>query len=162
MGFQPICSKEMPYELTVSFLLTPDKPGIPQPIKLQEQHKHIFPLNRQINEESGRLISIWAVGKKTDSKIGDDNPTETEVLEDAKKAGMIPDRPIESAPEEKLIPDWAKAVADFSRTILAFGKKKELMEYYQKNRADWKKQYPSKTIIEITKMVNDKLEKLKD
>ena len=62
MGFQPICSKEMPYELTVSFLLTPDRPGFPQPIKLQEQHKLLFPLDRQINEESGKRVSEWAAG----------------------------------------------------------------------------------------------------
>lgn len=62
-GFQPICSKEMPYELTVSFLLTPDNPGIPQPIKLQEQHKALFPPNQLIDEEAGRRISEWAFGK---------------------------------------------------------------------------------------------------
>jgi hypothetical protein len=64
LGFQPICSKELPYELTVSFLLTPDKPGIPQPIKLQEQHRSLFPLNQQINEDSGKMISHWASGGK--------------------------------------------------------------------------------------------------
>lgn len=64
IGWQPICSKEMPYELTVSFLLSPDKAGIPLPIKLQEQHRALFPLDKQINEESGRLISEWARGGK--------------------------------------------------------------------------------------------------
>ena len=62
IGFQPICSKEMPYELTVSFLLLPDKPGFPQPIKLQEQHKTIFPLKQELNELSGIAISEWAKG----------------------------------------------------------------------------------------------------
>lgn len=62
IGFQPICSKEIPYEMTVSFLLTPDKPGFPQPIKLQEQHKPLFPLNKPINEESGKLVAAWAAG----------------------------------------------------------------------------------------------------
>lgn len=61
-GWQPICEKNLPYELTVSFLLTPDKPGYPQPIKLQEQHKAIFPLNKPINEESGLKVSEWARG----------------------------------------------------------------------------------------------------
>lgn len=62
IGFQPICSKETPYELTVSFLLLPDKPGFPQPIKLQEQHKTIFPLKQELNELSGIAISEWAKG----------------------------------------------------------------------------------------------------
>src|SRR5712664_3433004 len=33
-GWIPICEKNLPYELTASFLLTADKPGIPKPIKL--------------------------------------------------------------------------------------------------------------------------------
>ena len=52
----------MPYELTVSFLLDPDKPGIPRPIKLQKQHRDLFPFDKPINEESGRLVSEWAKG----------------------------------------------------------------------------------------------------
>lgn len=62
IGWQPICSKEVPYEMTVSFLLTPDKPGYPHPLKLQEQHKLLFPLDRPINEESGRKVTEWADG----------------------------------------------------------------------------------------------------
>jgi hypothetical protein len=71
-GFQPICSKELPYELTVSFLLLPDKPGFPQPIKLQEQHKAIFPLNKEVNEESGKAISEWAAGGQKKEAVKDD------------------------------------------------------------------------------------------
>jgi len=75
LGFQPICSKEMPYELTVSFLLTPDKPGIPQPIKLQEQHRKLFPLDKQIGEESGKMISEWAAGGAPRGKTDPPPPT---------------------------------------------------------------------------------------
>jgi hypothetical protein len=79
VGFQPICSKEFPYELTVSFLLDPSKPGFPVPIKLQEQHKAIFPLNKQISEEAGRGVSEWAKGgvKKQDTP----NPTTGEIVD---------------------------------------------------------------------------------
>lgn len=62
MGWQPICSKEMPYELTVSFLLDPDKPGIGKPLKLQEQHKPIFPAGKLLDETSGKAVSEWAAG----------------------------------------------------------------------------------------------------
>jgi hypothetical protein len=62
IGFQPICSKELPYELTVSFLLNADKPGVGQPIKLQEQHKAIFPTGKLIDEKSGGSVSEWAKG----------------------------------------------------------------------------------------------------
>ena len=68
-GWQPVCSKEMPYELTVSFLLHSDKPGIGQPIKLQEQHKAIFPTGKLLDESSGKAVAEWAKGgvKTTES-----------------------------------------------------------------------------------------------
>lgn len=62
IGWQPVCSKELPYELTVSFLLDADHPGIPKPLKLQEQHKKLFPLDKLLNEDSGKLIASWAKG----------------------------------------------------------------------------------------------------
>ena len=61
-GFQPICSKELPFELTVSFLMTPDRPGVGQPLKLQEQHRAIFPTGQQIDENAGRRVAEWASG----------------------------------------------------------------------------------------------------
>lgn len=63
-GWIPICDKNLPFEATCSFLLTADKPGIPHPIKLQEQHRPLFPLDKPITEESGRLIAQWAAGGK--------------------------------------------------------------------------------------------------
>lgn len=66
-GWIPITEKTVPFELTVSLLLTPDKPGIPHPIKLQEQHRKLFPLDKPITEESGRLIAQWAAGASTSS-----------------------------------------------------------------------------------------------
>ncbi len=92
-GWQPICEKNLPYELTVSFLLTPDKPGCPQPIKLQEQHKTLFPLNKQITEESGKRISDWATVKK-EIQPESDIPSLEEEQEALKEMGMVgPDLP---------------------------------------------------------------------
>jgi hypothetical protein len=61
-GWIPITEKNVPFELTASFLLTADAPGMPKPIKLQQQHRALFPLDHPINEESGRLIAAWAGG----------------------------------------------------------------------------------------------------
>ena len=61
-GWIPLTEKTVPFELTVSLLLTPDAPGIPKPIKLQQQHRALFPLDKPITEESGRLIAQWAAG----------------------------------------------------------------------------------------------------
>jgi hypothetical protein len=61
-GWIPICEKNLPFELTASFLLTADAPGMPKPIKLQEQHRAMFPLDKPINRESGKRVAAWAAG----------------------------------------------------------------------------------------------------
>ena len=67
VGFQPICDKNMPYELTVSALMTADNPGIPSFLKLQEQHKKLFSIGHKIDESAGRAISEWAKGRLSES-----------------------------------------------------------------------------------------------
>lgn len=62
LGWIPICERRLPFELTVSLLVTPDKPGVPKPIKLQKQHKAFIPLDRPLEEETGRLLGEWAQG----------------------------------------------------------------------------------------------------
>ena len=63
-GWVPICEKTLPYELTASFLLTPDRPGIPHPIKLQEQHRSFVPLDKPLDESVGKALAAWASGGK--------------------------------------------------------------------------------------------------
>ena len=59
-GWFPICDSNLPFEATVFFLLLADNPGIPHPIKLQEQHKAIFPPGKLIDEECGARLLAWA------------------------------------------------------------------------------------------------------
>ncbi len=66
-GWIPIAEKNLPYELTASFLLMADRPGYPKPIKLQEQHKAFFPLDQQVGEETGKLLAAWAAGATSGS-----------------------------------------------------------------------------------------------
>jgi hypothetical protein len=66
-GWIPVCEKNLPYELTLFFLVLPDKPGVPVPIKaLQEQHRHLFPTDKAITEESGAALAEWARGGQID------------------------------------------------------------------------------------------------
>lgn len=60
--WQPICERRLPYEMTISLLLTPDRPGVPIPLKLQAQHMHAFPEGRQISESTGAALAEWAKG----------------------------------------------------------------------------------------------------
>lgn len=61
-GWLPICEKNFPYELTCSFLLMAEAPGVPKPIKLQAQHKSFFPEGKPITAEAGRQLASWARG----------------------------------------------------------------------------------------------------
>ena len=78
-GWAPVTEKNLPFELTASFLLTADAPGMPKPIKLQSQHRPMFPLDQPIDEESGKKIAIWAAG----GAIMDDTTRHLKSLENA-------------------------------------------------------------------------------
>lgn len=62
-GWLPICEKNMPFELTCSFLLMADRPGYPIPIKLQDKMRPFFPLDEQIGRAAGERIARWARGE---------------------------------------------------------------------------------------------------
>ncbi len=74
-GWIPICEKRLPFELTISLLLTADAPGVPKPIKLERRHADLVPLDRQLDEEVGRRLAEWAAGGLTEPGIVD-APTE--------------------------------------------------------------------------------------
>jgi AAA domain-containing protein len=67
VGWIPIAEKSFAYELTLSLVLTPDAPGIPRPIKLQEQHKPFVPLDKPLDENVGAALAKWAAGGKASS-----------------------------------------------------------------------------------------------
>lgn len=61
-GWIPVCEKSLPFEMTASLLLTADRPGIPQPIKLMDAHRPFFPIDQPISEDSGARLAAWAKG----------------------------------------------------------------------------------------------------
>lgn len=61
-GWIPVCEKNLPFEATASFLFMAGSPGIPHPIKLQAQHRALFPLDKPITEDSGIGLAAWAAG----------------------------------------------------------------------------------------------------
>lgn len=87
IGWQPICEKRFMYDMTASFLLSPGAPGIPEPIKLQEQHREFFPSARPITRTSGETLANWAAGgKASPPKI---EPSIYERAEQAAERGMV-------------------------------------------------------------------------
>lgn len=74
----PICEKSFPFELTMSFVLEPDKPGFPIPLKLQEQHRQYVPLDRPLSIETGRQLAGWAGGFSGPTSPPASRPAQTE------------------------------------------------------------------------------------
>jgi len=65
----PICEKHFMFEMMVSVLLDPQRPGVPIPIKVQDQHKFAFPNGEQLTEQTGvRLLSWAGAGSKKTPK----------------------------------------------------------------------------------------------
>lgn len=60
-GWEPICERRLPYEMTCSFLMLPDRPGTPRPLKpMPQSMAPLVPLDRQLDEETGRALAKWA------------------------------------------------------------------------------------------------------
>ncbi|MFN4261923.1 MAG: AAA family ATPase [Gemmataceae bacterium] len=60
--WEPVCAKDFMFEATTSMLLLPSAPGVPMPVKIQEQHRPAFPDGKPITEETGRVLAEWAAG----------------------------------------------------------------------------------------------------
>lgn len=71
-GWIPISEKNLPYELTASFLLMADRPGVPKPIKLQEQHRQLVSLSEPLSESTGAALGSWAAGTGTPALASED------------------------------------------------------------------------------------------
>lgn len=68
-GWLPICEKNLPYELTASFLFMAEAPGVPIPMKLPAQLAPFFPLERQVTESAGRQLAAWARGGTAEPEV---------------------------------------------------------------------------------------------
>ena len=65
LGWQPVCEKGFLFEMTASFTLLPETPGIIVPAhvhKLQDQHRMAFLPGQHITREAGEALGAWARG----------------------------------------------------------------------------------------------------
>lgn len=98
-GWIPISEKNLPFELTASFLLTADAPGVPKPIKLNAQHRPFFPLDSPITSETGVRLAAWASGGSAPADPTSRTDT-TSPLEDAQRQGA---EKLATEPQRRLI-----------------------------------------------------------
>lgn len=80
-GWVPLTDRMLPFEATASFMLKAENPGYPLPIKLQRQHRDLFPLDKPIDEVSGQKVAEWATGGKA--------PKPTEKSLEERTAAMV-------------------------------------------------------------------------
>lgn len=105
-GWIPVCEKNLPFELTCSFLMLAQRPGMPQPIKLQEQHRPIFPLDLPINEESGKRLAAWASGAVS-PKAAQTQMSDTARSEDCSRGNSNTDPATSASAAAPITPDEA-------------------------------------------------------
>lgn len=61
--WSPVCEKNFPFELTLSFVLGPEAPGVPHYLKIQDQHKPFVERpDHPLTSETGRKLAAWSKG----------------------------------------------------------------------------------------------------
>lgn len=86
-GWIPIAEKNLPFELTCSFLLMPDAPGVPRPIKLPGALSPLVPLDAPLSEDVGAALGRWAAGDDSPAAFTPPAPPEA-LLTDAQRKAL--------------------------------------------------------------------------
>lgn len=140
----PICEKNMLYELTASFLLTPDAPGVPKPIKLPGAVRPFINLKDLLDEQAGERLGEWARGNKPESQGAGDADGQHLATPQAS------DEPT-PAPSDDL---EQRAIDDYCRLFRDAATPAQCNKLYQEAPANLKSAiYPtySKTLKELSK-----------
>jgi hypothetical protein len=98
----PVCGKEYPYEMTCFLMLNYDNPGYPLSLKLQSQHKSLFPSDKQLDENAGAAIRTWMENGGRPKK--QDQPSKEEVQK--RFDGLCMDYGLSPSDGEKFI-EWS-------------------------------------------------------
>ena len=74
VGWTPICEQNMLYDMTISFMVTPDAKGVPLMQngefygKLNAPYAQFFQPGKQVSMETGARLRAWARGESTSSR----------------------------------------------------------------------------------------------
>lgn len=113
----PVCERRLPYELTLSLLLTPENPGVPIPLKVPDGLAALVRTDRPINAETGAALAAWASGQIPTAPQPDSrSPARAAALSALRWNGAELDP---AAPEFLALPDGAgeEAVKILARTV---------------------------------------------
>lgn len=82
VGWIPVTGKALPYEFTLSLVVTPDKPGVPHAIKLPEPLKPFVPLDKPLDENVGKRLAEWARGSQAKRNGGEPPDSPSDEIDD--------------------------------------------------------------------------------
>jgi hypothetical protein len=60
IGWDVACDKDLIFEMTAAFLLTPERIGVPTTLKLPDELIRAFPAEAQLDEKTGEIIKKWS------------------------------------------------------------------------------------------------------
>lgn len=96
-GWMPVAEKNLPYELTISLLLTNEQPGVPKPIKLGVTYQPLVSLTEQLSEETGKRLAAYAAGADKSSgarPVADEGVTGTGRNASSEPVPAAPEQPV--------------------------------------------------------------------
>jgi len=115
-GWVPICEKRFMYEMTMSFTVTPDNPGVPliengQAVygKIQSQHLPFFPAGQRVTAECGAKLRAWARGETTNTQVRSATPPPRR---DEQGAGSHPSQAPAPAHNVELLVEYHAALSN--------------------------------------------------
>ena len=114
LGWMPVCEKNFLYEMTLSFVLDPDRPGIVDhrlAPKLSDDFKMMFPEGAHIGADAARALLAWSHGEKGE------NPN-AELWRKAREVAQEGREPIKQFFSE-ITPEQADALAPIKRELWA-------------------------------------------
>lgn len=86
--WEPICNKQFPFEITVSFMLSANAKGVidlDMPWKMEKDHQGIFHNGDLISEEHGAKLAAWAAGEAVSPPTDKPRRTFASVLAEVKE-----------------------------------------------------------------------------
>jgi AAA domain len=157
LGWMPICEKRFMFEMTASFTLTPDRPGIPHfdlPHKVQSQHRAMFSDTAPISEDSGRALAEWAAGGSPVSpQHGSD------AAEAAGSAATSPQaEPADDPTALEYIHDWTTRINNASNA----GHRAQMVDLWNDEKAIREKiEWPTGAFVDLQRKVKRAIDDLK-
>lgn len=127
-GWIPITEKNLPFEMTASFLFMADRPGVPRPIKLPEPLQPIIQpyIDRGVplDADAGKAMAEWALGgtkRATKAEKTEAAELEEELLALAETLGKQSqiEEAIERARPHHFFADWLKRQVELAREAAA-------------------------------------------